>query len=104
MKKEVFTITKFNRANGTFYYECTVGIEEDYVPKTLIEKLKNILNPKKTEVVECYVYPTGGIQIFSAWRYQAMEEVLDAINQKVIRREQQEGEKVVSTEIQVIIK
>jgi len=104
MKNEVFTITKFNRANGTFYYECRVGVEVDYVPKTLIKKLNNILNPKKTEVFECYVHVTGSIQVFSAWRYAAMEEVLEAIKQRVIRREEEEGDKVISSEIQVIIK
>lgn len=104
MKEEKFTITKFNRANGTFYYECTVDVEVEYVPKTLFQKIKKIFNPKKTEIIKYFVHETGSIYVNSTFKYNTMMDALSAIDNRVKWRNEYESFKVVSTETQVIIK
>ncbi len=104
MEKEKFLITKFNRANGTLYYRCELILYEKYLPKTFWKKIINIF--RRIEFVEysLQLHETGSLYMNIDFSFPTMNEVLKAIDNRVKSREEEEGMKVVSTEIEVIIK
>lgn len=104
MKKQKFTITKHNRANGTSYYTCTVAVEKTRGARTFIESIR--YRNKGIPCVVEYNLDTLGYAFYIDYEleHDTRETVLNAIEKYIETRERIDGEKVVSTEIEVIYK
>jgi len=103
MKKQKFTITKHNRANGTSYYTCTVEIESVRRCKNLIELFR--YGSKGVPcVVSSYLDESGIACKTQKTMFNERSMALISIFRYTELRELKESKKVVSTEIEVIYK
>lgn len=106
MKKQKFTITRHNRANGTSYYTCTVEIDDIRGAKNIIEFLRYGLRSVPFTYNKQLSKPIllDNSYMYDSLLFDTRLDVLNAIENYIETREKIAGEKVVSTKIEVIYK
>lgn len=103
MKKQKFEITKHIRGNGSFYYTCTVETESLRKPKNILELLKyGSIGVPFFE--KHHLHQSGAIYCSTISEINDRQDVLNGIDKYIEYRETIEGQKVVSTEIEIIYK
>ena len=103
MTQRKFVLTKQTRKNGNYYYTCTVFVERHRKPKNVLESLKYGGGYKVPYYKEYYLNEKGYGYDYEHF-FDEREHALDAIDKYIERKEEEDGQKVISTETEIIYK
>lgn len=105
MTQRKFVLTKQTRKNGNYYYTCKVMIERHRKPKNVLELIKYVIKQGEPYYKEYYIDKNGYGYLYPyEYFFDEREHALDAINKYIERKEEEDGEKVISTETEIIYK
>lgn len=104
MKKHKFVLTKYTKQNGNYYYTCTVLLESVRKPKNIFELLKYGVRNGVKYMETYYIHETGNAFKFQNYPYEERADALLAIDRYIEKEEEKYGEKIASTETEIIYK
>jgi hypothetical protein len=102
MRKQKFVLTKHTRQNGSYYYTCKVSIETFRKPKNIFELFKYGIKEGVKTSEEMFIRSSGHAYNHLEYCFDERGHALLAIDKYIKIREEEEGEKVVSTETEII--
>ena len=103
MTQRKFVLTKQTRKNGNYYYTCTVEVKLFRRYRNILEFLKYGGGYKVPYYKEYYLNEKG-FGYNDEHFFDEREHALDAIDKYIERKEEEDGEKVISTETEIIYK
>ena len=104
MKKHKFVLTKYIKQNSNYYYTCTVLLESVRKPKNIFELLKYAFRNGVKYMDAYYIHETGSAYKFQDYPYEERADALLAIDRYIEQEELKYGEKIASTETEIIYK
>ena len=102
MRKQKFVITNHTQQNGNYYYTCKVSVETVRRPKNIFELFRYGVWNWVDSTDEYYVHSRGTIFKHIEEHFYDSLDALLAIDKYIQRREEEDGEKVVSTKTEII--
>lgn len=103
MTQRKFVLTKHTRKNGNYYYTCKVFVELFRRYRNILELLKYGGGYKVPFYKEYYLNEKGCGYNYEYF-FDEREHALKAIEKYIERKEKEDGEKVISTETEILYK
>ena len=103
MTQRKFVLTKQTRKNGNYYYTCSVEVKLFIRYRNILEFLKYGWGYKVPYYKEYYLNENG-FGYNDEYFFYEREHALKAIDKYIERKEEEYGEKVISTETEIIYK
>ena len=101
MGKYKFVLTKHTKQNGDYYYTCKTLVEVFRKPRNIFELFKYGIEGVRS-FDEYSIRSTGYAYFGQEYRFDEREQALLAIDEYIKIKDKEDGEKVISTETEVI--